>query len=71
MKLTFIYPAVGKKPGEKYIHTWKMEPLTIATLKALTPKHVAVEFFDDEITDSPIVDEDYVVKGFFAVNYVF
>ena len=31
---------------------------------------VAVEFFDDEITDSPIVDEDYVIKGFFAVNYV-
>jgi outer membrane protein len=33
--------------------------------------NVAVEFFDDEITDSPIVDEDYVLKGFFAVNYVF
>lgn len=32
---------------------------------------VAVEFFDDEITDSPIVDEDYVIKGFFAINYVF
>ena len=33
--------------------------------------NVAVEFFDDEITDSPIVDEDYVIKGFLAVNYVF
>ncbi|MCX2978750.1 MipA/OmpV family protein [Candidatus Marimicrobium litorale] len=33
--------------------------------------NVAVEFFDDEITDSPIVNEDYVIKGFFAVNYVF
>jgi len=33
--------------------------------------NVAVEFFDNEVTDSPIVDEDYVLKGFFAVNYIF
>jgi outer membrane protein len=33
--------------------------------------NIAAEFFDDNITDSPIVDEDYVIKGFFAVNYVF
>ena len=33
--------------------------------------NVAVEFFDNEITDSPIVNEDYVIKGFLAVNYVF
>ena len=37
----------------------------------LVVMNVAVEFFDDEITDSPIVDDDYVLKGFFAVNYVF
>ncbi|MEJ2530253.1 MAG: MipA/OmpV family protein [Halioglobus sp.] len=37
----------------------------------LVVMNVAVEFFDDEITDSPIVDKDYVLKGFFAVNYVF
>ena len=49
MKLTFIYPAVGKKPGQKYIHTWKMEPLPIATLSALTPPDVEVEFFDDRL----------------------
>ncbi len=49
MKITFIYPAVGKKPGKKYIHTWTMEPLTIAVLKALTPDDVEVEFFDDRI----------------------
>lgn len=41
------------------------------TTEWLLVMNVAVEFFDDEITDSPIVDEDYVVKGFFAVNYVF
>lgn len=49
MKITFILPAIGKKPGQKYIGTWKMEPLTIATLKALTPPDVETELFDDRI----------------------
>lgn len=49
MKITFIVPAIGKKPGQKYIGTWKMEPLTIAVLKALTPKGVETELFDDRI----------------------
>jgi outer membrane protein len=30
-----------------------------------------VEFFPGEVTDSPIVDEDQVIKGFTALNYVF
>lgn len=49
MKITFILPAIGKKPGEKYIGTWKMEPLTIAVLKALTPPDIETELFDDRI----------------------
>ena len=49
MKITFILPAIGKKPGEKYIGTWKMEPLTIAVLKSLTPPDIETEFFDDRI----------------------
>ncbi len=49
MKITFILPAIGKKPGQKYIGTWKMEPLTIAVLKALTPPDVETEFFDDRL----------------------
>ena len=49
MKITFILPAIGKKRGQKYIGTWKMEPLTIAVLKALTPDDVETEFFDDRI----------------------
>ena len=49
MKITLIYPAVGKKPGEPYIRTWTMEPLPLATLKALTPADIAVEFFDDRL----------------------
>ena len=31
----------------------------------------AVEFLDDEVTDSPIVGEDRVIKGFAAVTYTF
>ncbi len=49
MKLTFILPAIGKKKGKKYMGTWKMEPLTIAVLKALTPAAVETSFFDDRI----------------------
>lgn len=49
MKITFILPAIGKKQGQKYIGTWKMEPLTIAVLKALTPDDVETEFYDDRI----------------------
>ena len=49
MKLTFILPAIGKKKGKKYIGTWKMEPLTIAVLKALTPPDIETSFFDDRI----------------------
>ncbi len=50
MKITFILPAIGKKKGEPYIRTWQqMEPLTISTLKALTPPDVETEFFDDRI----------------------
>lgn len=49
MKITFILPAIGKKAGKKYIGTWKMEPLTIAALKALTPPEIETELFDDRI----------------------
>ncbi|MDP4180851.1 MAG: radical SAM protein [Bacillota bacterium] len=49
MKITFILPAIGKKQGEKYIGTWKMEPLTIAVLKALTPNEFETELYDDRI----------------------
>jgi len=49
MKITFIVPAIGKKPGEKYIGTWKMEPLTVAVLKSLTPSDIETQLFDDRL----------------------
>ena len=56
MKITFILPAIGKKIGEKYIGTWKMEPLMIAVLKSLTPEELETEFFDDRIE---LIDYDH------------
>ena len=55
MKVTFVLPAIGKKPGERYIGTWKMEPLTIAVLAALTPPDVETVLFDDRVE---LVDAD-------------
>ena len=49
MRILFILPAIGKKPGQKYIGTWKMEPYTIAVLKALTPEDIDTILFDDRI----------------------
>lgn len=62
MKLLFIVPAIGKKAGEPYIGTWKMEPLTIATLKALTPKEHDVTLFDDRIE---LIDYRYEADAVF------
>ena len=33
--------------------------------------NMSAEFLEDEVTDSPIVSDDYVMKGFVALNYVF
>jgi len=54
-KVTFVYPAIGKKPGRRYIATWKMEPLPIAVLAGLTPEHIERELFDDRVE---LVDYD-------------
>ena len=49
MKITFILPAIGKKPGQKYLRSWLMEPLTIAVLNSMIPDTYEREFFDDRI----------------------
>lgn len=33
--------------------------------------NLSTEFLEEEVTDSPIVGDDYVMKGFAAINYVF
>lgn len=53
MRLTLIHPAIGHKPGEKYIGTWQMEPLPAATIAGLTPPDVDIRFYDDRMEQIP------------------
>ncbi|MCK5689693.1 B12-binding domain-containing radical SAM protein [Myxococcota bacterium] len=55
MKITLVQPAMGrKKPG--YVKSWQMEPLSMATLSALTPDKHEVSFFDDR---TEVIDYDH------------
>jgi radical SAM superfamily enzyme YgiQ (UPF0313 family) len=49
MRVTFVQPRIGTKPGEPYPRTWRMEPLWAATLAALTPRSVDRDFLDDRL----------------------
>ena len=53
MHVTLIMPAMGRKPGAPYVASWKMEPLGLATLAALTPPEISLSFFDDRL--EPII----------------
>src|SRR4051794_14606379 len=53
MRLTLIFPSVGRKPGVPYVRAWQMEPLSMALLAGLTPPSVEVRFYDDRIEDIP------------------
>lgn len=80
MKLLFIVPAIGKKAGERYIGTWKMEPLTMATLIALTPERFSTRLMDDriELVDYPapadavfIAVESYTARRSYELAMLF
>ena len=50
MRVVFIQPSVGRKAdGTPYPAAWRMEPLGIARLAALTPPDVVRTFFDDRL----------------------
>src|ERR1043166_4393487 len=49
MRLTIVHPCIGRKPGQKYIRTWQMEPLPAATLAGLTPHGIEIRFHDDRM----------------------
>jgi len=53
MKLTLIYPCVGRRPGEAYIGTWQMEPLPAAAIAGLTPPEIDLTFYDDRMEAIP------------------
>ena len=49
MKLTLVMPSIGRKPGQKYISTWQMEPLVLALLAKLTPSEWEITIADDRV----------------------
>lgn len=49
MRLTIVYPCMGRRVGEPYIRSWQMEPLAPAALAGLTPPGVEVKFYDDRM----------------------
>lgn len=53
MRLTLIYPSVGRKPGRPYVRAWQMEPLSMAVLAGLTPSEIDLRFYDDRLDDIP------------------
>jgi radical SAM superfamily enzyme YgiQ (UPF0313 family) len=53
MRLTLIYPSVGRKEQTPYVRAWQMQPLSMALLASLTPAEVDVRFYDDRMEDIP------------------
>src|SRR4029079_17569130 len=56
MRLTLIHPCIGRRPGERYIRSWQMEPLPPATIAGLTPAGVDIRFYDDRMEVIPYAE---------------
>ncbi len=56
MKLTLIYPSMGKILNEKYVKSWQMQPLSIAVIAGLTPNDIDITFYDDRLDEIPYDD---------------
>jgi radical SAM superfamily enzyme YgiQ (UPF0313 family) len=54
MRLTLIYPSVGRKENKPYVRAWQMEPLSMALLAGMTPLDIDVRFYDDRMEDIPL-----------------
>jgi len=53
MRVTLIYPCMGRRPGKRYVRSWQMEPLPAAHLAGLTPRDVELRFYDDRMESIP------------------
>src|SRR4051794_3951771 len=53
MRLTLIYPSVGRKANTPYVRAWQMQPLSMALLGSLMPPEVEVRFYDDRMEEIP------------------
>jgi radical SAM superfamily enzyme YgiQ (UPF0313 family) len=49
MKVTLVYPSVGRKEGKPYVRAWQMQPLSMAVLASLMPADIDVAFYDDRM----------------------
>lgn len=76
MRLSFVHPAIGHRQGERYIRSWQMEPLPVATLAGLTPADIDLRFFDDRMemidydapTDAAIISvETYTARRAYQI----
>jgi radical SAM superfamily enzyme YgiQ (UPF0313 family) len=53
MRVTLIYPSVGRKENAPYVRAWQMQPLSMALLASLTPPAHDVRFYDDRMEEIP------------------
>jgi radical SAM superfamily enzyme YgiQ (UPF0313 family) len=53
MRVTLIYPAVGRKENTPYARAWQMQPLSMALLASLVPPWVELRFYDDRVEEIP------------------
>jgi len=53
VRVTLVQPCLGRRPGERYLRTWQMEPLPLAVLAGLTPPDVEVRLVDDRLEAIP------------------
>src|SRR5262245_14366118 len=51
MRLTSVFPSVGRTENRPYVRAWQMQPLSMALLAGLTPPDVDVRFYDDRLDD--------------------
>src|SRR5881398_2160974 len=53
MRVTLVYPSVGRKENTPYVRAWQMQPLSMALLASLTPPDVERRFYDDRMEEIP------------------
>jgi radical SAM superfamily enzyme YgiQ (UPF0313 family) len=53
VRVALVQPCIGRRPGERYLRTWQMEPLALATLAGLTPPGVTLTLHDDRLEELP------------------
>jgi radical SAM superfamily enzyme YgiQ (UPF0313 family) len=54
LRVTLIYPSVGRKPNRPYVRAWQMQPLSMAVLAGLMPAGVDLRFYDDRMEVVPL-----------------